>query len=239
MKFTKSFVILLILSMLLIPLPASAAPGANQLTNPGCESAADPPTGWNDVTGDIRCADVAAYINPHTGTYAFAEWFAEDGAIEQVWDGGQDLTGYNFYYSFAYYDNEATDTGTVIYEFLDASESVIGTLYNSGVIDNTAGWNVVSGGPITAPANTQKVKVTMMCNHGGVSGYCDVWFDDFSLTGETPTAITLSGLNAHSKNDLLPITPLLLIVGITVAITVVLIFSHFQRKRTMKELSRS
>ncbi|HBX67982.1 MAG TPA: hypothetical protein DEH25_00945, partial [Chloroflexi bacterium] len=83
----KKFMLIFILTLLLIPVSVLAAPGANKLTNPGCESGGDPPTGWTDVTGNIQCfqePDISA--PPYNGTYAFAETFLQDGAIEQIWD---------------------------------------------------------------------------------------------------------------------------------------------------------
>lgn len=197
------WVLLILLMLSMMEKSALAAPGSNKILNFGCEDDGNPPANWTDVSGDVYCEDSMSLIgipNADEGSFVFSSFLGTTHTAEQIFDGGTDLENCNFWYSFAYYDSTTgEDTGEVIYEFLNASDVVVGTLYDSGTLNpDDDQWHTVSGGPITAPANTQKIKVTLTCDEGA-SDFCDVFFDDFSLTGETPTAVTMSGYGASSS----------------------------------------
>jgi len=157
----------------------------------------------------VYCEDNLGLIgipNVYEGSFVFSHFSGTTHTVEQIWDGGTNLENHRLWYSFAYYDKATgDDTGAVTYEFLNASDVVVGSLYDSGTLNpDDAQWHTVSGGPITAPANTQKVKVTLTCDEG-IAGFCDIFFDSFSLTGETPTAVSLQSITATSNTAFIPV----------------------------------
>ena len=182
-------------------LPAAAQVPVPGFVNPGCEAGVDPPTGWTDNGGDMRCFDATSTCNTPAdeGTNVFAaDLSATTSTVRQTIDLSSEGTGAeNRVYTFsgAVRDcfSNSTDDGRFTIEFLNAIGTVIGS-QNATFGASFGSWADQSV-QATSPVGTRQVRVAVSCvNNGSTS--CDVQIDDLALSTDAALPVELAGFEA-------------------------------------------
>ena len=170
---------------------------AELLSNGGFESGT---TGWTAsgatfeiVTSPVRSGSQAASVtNASTTLYG----------IYQLVTG---ITGDTTYYLSGYgYRNNSNINGVLLrihwYSEPDGGGSYIGYDDSNSLTTDSTSWQLMSTGVITAPGTAQSARVRAYVDSktGGTS--VTAYFDDLSLS-DSPTAVTLSSLTAHSPTS--------------------------------------
>lgn len=165
----------------------------NLVPNGGCE---DPGTGGNNIpaswtnSGEIKCATTSVSGNKvNEGSYSFIENASGDHSVTQIIDLGVNRGGSTFDYSIDYNSFGASHDFSLLIEALDASDTDLGDLHNSGNITVSTSWNTHSGTTGAAPANTHKLRVTL--TWVGQAGWHDAILDDLSISYNTILPVEL------------------------------------------------
>ena len=92
--------------------------------------------------------------------------------------------------SYAYWDGDNGDLGTINYDFFDSTGSTVGSGYSADTTQQSGGWLVVDELGVTqVPVNASTLRITIGAERGGVGGTArNVAFDSIgaSLQGPPP-----------------------------------------------------
>ncbi|MGM0589960.1 MAG: cadherin domain-containing protein [Bacteroidota bacterium] len=192
--------------------PGFALAQTNLISDPGAEVGPKgdntPGPSWsNSGNGSFEQWDAADLgIAAHSGVMVFLENSSNlnDTYMEQVVDvSGSasiiDAGGASIDFS-AWLQTAGSDQGKIVVEYLNGSNSPIGTMYDSGFMAGPGAWiPLTSSG--TAPAGTRYIRVRAYSKFVDGS-FHDAYFDDFSLTlTSTNSAPTNISLNSTSVNQ--------------------------------------
>ena len=189
----------------------------NELTtNPGFESGVGVP--WLSDEGAISVGTVK-----HTG--AASAKLATDGGAN-IFQCLQWISGTNTYVALGGWINlQSTNIATAslaIYSFSDKTctntnngESSLGALYPA--LNRTNTWQQVWTGPVgdshpfPVPESTQSLLVVFSVYQNNTNPAI-AYLDDVTVYASSPTAVTLSGLDARQPPEPAPLWPLLILV---------------------------
>lgn len=88
--------------------------------------------------------------------------------------------------SYAFFNNDGNDLGTISYDFLDASDSFLGNGY-SGQTQTGGGWQFVEDlGAAQLPPTTAKLRISLGAERVGVGTQRNVAFDAITATLQPP-----------------------------------------------------
>ncbi len=172
----------------------------------------DVPSGWTPVVNSfwIGDSDLGVQAGPSTGylspQYASASWQHAGLPNANSLAGGAayiasmrqdiDLTPYSSQISqgglhlgasYAYFDNDGNDIGTIFYDFLDASNAPTGTGYSAQTLDS-GGWQFVQDlSAAEVPTNAAKLRITLLAERINTFGTArNVAFDAIGASLQPP-----------------------------------------------------
>lgn len=188
----------------------SFSQGQNLIQNPSAEQS---PTknGWTAVSQGNNCyggsrwrinGDQQGFPAAHHGSYIFFAGCDEAyGELYQDVDVSKSASSidagtqpYSFSGYLRVYDQNPCDTAQVIVEYRNASGAVL-TTYNTGYTTDKFGWIQYSNNKI-APSGTRKIRIRLI-SRVGTGPSLDGYFDDLSLTADTPLPIDLISFKAE------------------------------------------
>ncbi len=171
-------------------------------TNPGCEVGGDPPAGWSaDPTTQYYCEP-----NP----VALCNFSADEGSRVFLGDigsttmgqvvtpaGAEALPGKLVTFTARARDcfSNTGDTGTLRLVFLDTGGNVLASSQNAGFPAVFETWTTFQV-QATAPANTQQVRVEAACTEVSGGQYCDVVYDNLTLSTDAELPVELTSFTA-------------------------------------------
>lgn len=172
-------------------------------TNPGCEAGGTPPAGWSAQTmTTYYCDPSPAMICNFAADEGNQVFLADEGGsatISQVIspDGADALPGKLVTFTARARDcfSNTADTGTLRLIFLDAGGTVLATNQNVDFAADFGAWTTFQV-QATAPASTRQVRIEAACTERSGGPYCDIAYDNMTLTTDTALPVELVAFTA-------------------------------------------
>ena len=210
--------LLLFVATLFVGFSANAQ---NLLTNPGCESGGDPPTGWleDDGQDDWRCADATTIpgINPADGTYYFLQNATNPADVFNSLRQLVDLSSYStaidagtevLDFSGKYRDDDGNSPDVLRFriKFYDGSFAAINggaNDWSSPDITGNSTFNYILYESVSnpVPPGARWADVVIECRDNNASSYCDYTFDTFLVEFGTPLAVELASFEGRADGS--------------------------------------